>query len=97
MRIGRQNFRARIELEIRRRELFDLGGQLFARHCLESAVEHPRRWMARVFERPLAARRAHPGFVLVKHDSLAAGDPERRKYPLELRAELVDAALDVSV
>ena len=26
MRIGRENFRARIELEIRRRELFDLGG-----------------------------------------------------------------------
>ena len=49
--------------------------------------------MSRVFERPLAARRAHPGFILVKHDGLAAGNPEGRKYPLELRAELGDAAL----
>src|SRR5580704_5102167 len=49
--------------------------------------------MSRVFERPLAACRTHSGFILVKHDGLAAGDPQRRKYPLELRAELGDAAL----
>ena len=49
--------------------------------------------MPRVFERPLTARRAHPGFVLVKHDGLAPADSQRRKYPLELRAELRDAPL----
>ena len=93
MRIRRENFRARTELEIRRRELLDIGDQLLARRGLEPAVEHSRLWMSRVFERPLAARRAHPGFILVKHDSLAPGDSERRKYPLELRVELGDAAL----
>src|SRR5712692_2811445 len=49
--------------------------------------------MSRVFERPRAARRAHSGFILVKHDGFAAGDSERREYPLELRIELGDAPL----
>src|ERR1700688_3484593 len=48
--------------------------------------------MSRVFERPRAPRSAHPGFIFVKHDGLVAGDSERREYPLELRAELRDAA-----
>ena len=60
---------------------------------LEPAVEHSRLRMPRVFERPLPARRAHPGFVLIEHDGLAPGDSERRKNPLQLRIELGDAAL----
>src|SRR5216684_1705139 len=49
--------------------------------------------MSGVFERPLTTRRAHPGLVLIKHDGLAPADSKRRKYPLELRPELRDAAL----
>ena len=93
MCICRQDFRPRTELEVGGGDLVNLGCQRFTGQRLESAVEHSGLWMSRVFERPLAARRAHSGFILVKHDGLAAGDSERRKYPLELRAELRDAAL----
>src|ERR1700730_9260836 len=49
--------------------------------------------MSRVFERPRAARRAHSGFILVEHHGFLLADSERREYPLQLRAELRDAAL----
>src|ERR1700735_3805762 len=91
--IRREYFRTRIDLEIRRRKLLDFGAQLLSRRRLEPAIKHSRPCMPRVFERPLTARRSHPGFVFIKHHGLAPADSERRKYPLELRAELRDAPL----
>src|ERR1700687_4311180 len=92
MRVRRECFRARLQREISRRELSPFRCQLCA-GGLECAVEHPRFRMSRVFERPRAARCAHSGFILVKHDGLVPADSERREYPLQLRAELRDAAL----
>src|ERR1700687_6202226 len=92
MRVRRECFRARLQREISRRELVPFRCQLFMGR-LECAVEHPRFWMSRVLERPRAARRAHSGFIFIKHDGLVPADSERREYPLELRAELRDAAL----
>src|SRR5581483_11816851 len=48
--------------------------------------------MPHPFEQPYPARRPHPGFVLVEHHRLFAGDAELGEDPFELSAEFRGAA-----
>src|SRR6266851_4551196 len=49
--------------------------------------------MAHVFQRPRAPRRAHPGIVLVKNDSILVRNSERREDPGELSPKLAQPSL----